>query len=85
MRRDRPLLALAPRRHEDAAVVLHEEVQMAEPGVDRRGTRGSCVPAVVVEDQRALEAEGVAIGGNAVAVGATAIDRSNIDCERAPA
>ena len=39
--RHQPLLDLAPRRQEDAAVVLHQPVRLAVPAVDARGSRGS--------------------------------------------
>ena len=42
--RQRPLLALAPRREEHAAVVLEQPVGVALARVVRTGTRGSCAP-----------------------------------------
>src|SRR3954468_8065259 len=64
-RGDRPLFALAPRRHEHSAVVLDEEVQVAETGVHRQELT-AVERRLFIEDQGALEAERVSVGRNAV-------------------
>ena len=54
---EQPLLDLAPRRQEDAAVVLHQPVQVAEPVVDVEEVAVGCAPGRSRKRDAALGAD----------------------------